>query len=480
MCGIVVVTGPDAQALVEASLGRLRHRGPDDQRIVALGERVLGFTRLSINGQGAMGAQPYEHGTLVGAFNGEIYNHRQLKEAYGLPASPCDIHVVLPLLKRLGSEVLNALDGFYSGLAIDRETGEAWCLRDHMGKKPLFIGRSQGHIFITSELKAFDQIETFAWVPRGLSQIDLNTAQVKFVAEHTPLTSHGELVMLFERAVEKRLPAPDQPVGVFLSGGLDSSLVAAVVARHRPDAIYFTLGTSDAADRHAVSAVVSALGLIDVRCVPVPASSEIPDLVREVVYATESYNPSIISNGLGTYLLARAAHEAGIKVVLGGEGADELFGGYHRFTHADEPWREVRSRLIDDMQTTELRRLDLSAMAHSVEVRCPFLDRALRDYSDALDFSDMYNAETNKVLLRRTFHALLPPEVLERPKTSLDVGSGVRGAVVQHLRRHGLSEREELRQIWRSLFSFQDTDPYFSAYPVFDKAIDHRGESHRQ
>jgi asparagine synthase (glutamine-hydrolysing) len=263
---------------------------------------------------------------------------------------------------------------------------------------------------------------------------------------------------------------------VFLSGGLDSSLVAAFASRLRNDVTYFTLGVSE--DRQAVDTVVAALGLVDVRVLSLPQPANIPALIRAVVHATESFNPSIVSNGLATYLLAQAAHNAGIKVVLTGEGADELFGGYHSFREQD-PWLEVREQLIDDMQFTELRRLDMSCMAHSVEPRCPFLDRSMRAISDGLGYPELYDGRENKVALRRGFKGLLPPEILHRRKTSFDVGSGIRGEVVRYLRRNGRSERDELRQVWEETFFYESSEPYFHAYPVFDPAIDLRGESHR-
>ncbi len=242
--------------------------------------------------------------------------------------------------------------------------------------------------------------------------------------------------------------------------------------------MYFTLGDQGGSDHQSVTVVANALGIRQMHTVPLPTPSEIPELIRRIVFATESYNPSIVSNGLATFLLARAAHNAGIKVVLTGEGADELFGGYHFFNESD-PWRDVRLRLIEDMQTTELRRLDMCCMANSVEPRCPFLDRSVRAYSDRLGFREIYDGKENKVALRRSFEGSLPPETLHRRKTSLDVGSGIRGMVVRYLRRNGRSEREELKSIWEQFFGGHPDDPYFHEYPVFDASIDCRREVHR-
>lgn len=478
MCGIVFLAGPQANARIAACVDRLQHRGPDDQCVWQNAELALGFARLAINGAGSLGRQPYPHGDWIGAINGEIYNHHELAEAHELRTSLCDIHVILPLLERYGPRVIDVLDGFYAGIVLRPSTREVLCLRDHMGKKPLFVGRSQGEIFIASELKALNEVDWFELLPRGVSTVDLQTGRVVQLAEHRATQPEGDLPRLFADAVHKRMPQASQPVGVFLSGGLDSSLVAAFVAREREDAIYFTLGNADSADRRAVEAVVDALQLKDVRVVPLPSQDRIPELLSHVVCATESFNPSIVSNGLATYLLAEAAHSAGIQVVLTGEGADELFGGYHMF-RSDEPWRAVRAQLIHDMQLTELRRLDLSCMAHSVEARCPFLDRTVRSFSDGLSFDELYADNENKVTLRSCFEGMLPAEVLKRRKTSFDVGSGLRGEVVRYLRRNGRSERDELRDLWRQRFSYEAEAPYFHAYPVFDDAIDRRGAAHR-
>ncbi|MEQ9499108.1 MAG: asparagine synthase-related protein [Deltaproteobacteria bacterium] len=473
-----MISGPRAANRLPECLERLRHRGPDEQCVWSDGDLALGFARLAINGDGDVGRQPHRHGEMVGAINGEIYNHQELRLTYGLASTECDTDIVLPLVERLGPRAIDVFDGFYSAVVLRPSAREAMCLRDHMGKKPLFVGRASSNVFITSELKALDECAWFDLLPRGVSKVDLDTGEIVRIAAHRPVVTDGDLASAFERAVHKRMPPPGQRVGVFLSGGLDSSLVAAFASRLRDDVTYFTLGDANSPDRQAVDTVIDALGLVDVRLVPRPEPSSLGGLIRAVVHATESFNPSIVSNGLATYLLAREAQDAGIKVVLTGEGADELFGGYHSFREQD-PWLDVRRRLIDDMQITELRRLDMSCMAHGVEARCPFLDRSVRAMSDGLGFRDLFEGDKNKVALRRHFDGVLPPEVLHRRKASFDVGSGIRADVVRHLRRNRESEREELRKIWQTLFRYDHSEPYFHAYPIFDAAIERRGENHR-
>ncbi|MCP4805803.1 MAG: hypothetical protein GY884_10715, partial [Proteobacteria bacterium] len=353
-----------------------------------------------------------------------------------------------------------------------------YTLRDHIGKKPLLIGRSGSEVFVTSELKALVRVDWCRPLPLGLSRVDLRDGSVLVTGEHRPVDALGGLRELVEAAVVKRLPERSQPVGVFLSGGLDSSIIAALTARHRRDAVFYSLGEEGAPDQQHAAAVARALGLENVRRVPLPDTAALPRLIGRVVAATESFNPSIVSNGLATFVLAEAACQDGLKVVLTGDGADELFCGYHSFD-ANGPWRATRSRLISDMHMTELRRLDGCSMAHAIEARCPFLDRRVRAFSDRLGHGELYDGRMRKLPLREAFRGALPDAVLEREKTSFDVGSGVRGAVVRHLTSGGRSERAELESVWRGLFPGFPADPYFHSYPVFDEAIDRRGVAHR-
>ncbi len=483
MCGILLLHGPRARERLAPCLAHLVHRGPDGTAKWYEGETAIGFQRLAITDKGPLGQQPFFHHDLVGAFNGEIYNHLELARRHAISIDgDCDIRVLLPLFSLLGPSCIHQLDGFYSGVILDRARHELLCLRDPMGKKPLLLGRSGSELFVTSELKALDDITTFQVLPKGLSRIDLETGKVVLQEAHQGFTVTAPLAQLVRAAVVKRLPNPTEPVGLFLSGGLDSSIVTALVSEHRRDAIHYTLTGPDSPDAPFIDRMVDVFDLGTVRSVPLPSEDELPGLISAVVRATESTNPSIISNGLCTYLLARAAHRDGVKVVLTGEGADELFCGYHRHS-LEDPWRQTRARLIEDMHSTELRRLDSCCMAHAVEARCPFLDHAVRRHSDGLGYSDHFTTSNgeiqNKMALRRAFHELLPPEVRDRRKQSFDVGSGVRGKVVSYLRSGGRTERAALRDTWCRHFDMNAEHPWFHAYPVFDQAIDRRGVTHR-
>lgn len=478
MCGIILFAGRNSESRLSPSLDLLRHRGPDSVGFWHGSDFSLGFARLEINGSGKIGQQPYLDRGMVGAVNGEIYNYHQLAVGHDLPTSECDTDILLPLFDFCGPRVIDLLEGFYSAVLIRPEERHVTCLRDHMGKKPLFYGRSKGEVFVTSELKALDAIDWFQIIPTGVSSLNLDTGSLTKLADHRIPKPQGDIVKLLKQAVQKRMPKRKQPVGVFLSGGLDSSLIAALTSQLREDVVYFTLGNEGDLDRSVLGSLVNHLRLKNVHFVPLPSRESIPDLLKSVVYTTESYNPSIISNGLATYLLAREARKIGIKVVLTGEGADELFGGYHSFQEND-PWNKIRNQLIEDMHYTELRRLDMSCMAHGIEARCPFLDRELRGLSENLSYRDLYDGGNNKMILRRAFSGTLPDVVLKRGKTSLDVGSGIRREVVRHLSRNGRSERDELRDLWQDCFSFDATSSYFHSYPVFDSAIDKRGALHK-
>ncbi|BBM87111.1 asparagine synthetase B family protein [Candidatus Uabimicrobium amorphum] len=482
MCGIVLYFGPHADSRLSESTHKIKHRGPDDTKFFHQENLAIAFNRLAINDKSTLGSQPYYYKDHIAVVNGEIYNHMSLREEYEIDIKgACDTNVILPLFDKLGVEIISVLDGFYSGLIYNRKDHKLFCIRDYIGKKPLFLGRSGTEIFVTSELKAIPNVDSFEMLPKGVSRIDLSTGAVYQEVNHKTnvLDKATSLKNLVQNAVIKRLPA--DPFGVFLSGGLDSSIVASIVSKHRKDVIYYALAKENSIDYSYIVELQKYLG-IQVKYIDPPHKNTLRELICKVVYTTESYNPSIISNGICTYLLAESAHKDQLKVVLSGEGADELFCGYHMFKK-DDDWINIRQQLINDMCFTELRRIDQCCMAHSIENRCPFLDKKIHDFASSLKYDDFFHIENgtmeNKFILRQTFESDLPKRITRRKKISFDVGSGIRALTVCHLTKESDTEKQVLKEIWQRFFDIGSDAIYFHSYPVFNNAIASRGRTHK-
>jgi len=445
----------------------------------------LGFVRLSINGTGSDGSQPFSAGFQHCLINGEIFNHQELKETNKIEEhSVSDTSVVLPLYQQMGDQFLDLLDGFFSGVIYDEERQRLICFRDHIGKKPLYSGRIGDNVFVCSELKSLPSYSSFSRVPKGLSTINMESGEPISLRkiQDTQLRPNSVLRDIVVRSILKRIPAPPRRFGVFLSGGLDSSIVASIVNQFRDDAVFYSLTDETSPDYEPTRNIAQHLK-IEIRSVPLPTQKQLPALIEDVVVATESYNPSFISNGIATYLLAQAAHADGLKVVLSGEGADEVFLGYHKLSQ-NEDWQGIRTSLLDNLHFTEIRRLDTCTMAHSVEARCPFLDREVLAFARRLSYQDFFRNQDgciiNKVALRIAFKDDLPSSIVQRGKVSMDVGSGLRKMVVEHLTSYGQKEIDVLQELWKRKFAqFDETNPHFFTYPIMDQYIAHRGVSHR-
>ncbi|MRT94657.1 asparagine synthetase B [Ancylomarina sp. 16SWW S1-10-2] len=475
MCGIVALVG---KGDISESLNKIKHRGNDLLKSIKTNHLSIGFNRLAINDKTENGAQPFEFGNLIGAFNAEIYNSDKLRKKHNIKTkSNTDTEVILPLFERFGSSVIQHLDGFYSGLIYNKVTHETYLLRDYIGKKPFFYVKTKKSRFIVSELKAVDSIVEFQIIPKGFSK--LKEDKIHLIEQHqTSTVSTDQIKEALIEAVIKRIPKEEKQFGIFLSGGLDSSIVASVISKYAENVIYYTLGNTK--DFEYVTLLAKQLGIeAKIRKVALPKPNELPELIKKVVYYTESYNPSIISNGLATFLLSREAHNDGLKVVITGEGADELFCGYTISKNKNKCF-EKRIELIENMHYTECRRLDLASMAHTIEIRCPFLDKKVYAISEQCTPNDLIINGQGKKILRTSFKSILPNEISDRKKVSFDVGSGIRKMVVEFLTANGEVEQEALKKIWSKYFHESLSDNYyFHSYPTFDSAIAKRGVVHK-
>ena len=434
--------------------GRLAHRGPDGTGEVGFPHAWIGHTRLSIvDVEG--GRQPLRtpDGELWMVGNGEVYNHRRLRAelpAGAAPRTDSDNEVPLHLIGAHGPSSLRRLRGMYA-LCAATEEGGFIAARDPVGIKPLFWARRGELTVFASELKAFDEdwhpdVELFPpghfWTPEtGLERFH-HVVPPELPQDWDPPAEEGQRVPDELRAevrrqliaaVERELMS-DVPVGVFLSGGLDSSLVAAIAARRAQSAgerlQTFAVGTADSPDLLAARTVAAELDTDHRERIYEP--SELGAVLPEVIRAIESYDPSLIRSALPNYLLAQLAARD-VKVVLTGEGADELFAGYE-YVRAIDDHGELHTELvrtISELHSLNLQRADRVTMAHGLEARVPFLDLDMVAFSLALppEWKLTPPGELEKRLLREAFEGWIPDEILWREKAQFGDGSGARAAL---------------------------------------------------
>ncbi|MFA4928444.1 MAG: asparagine synthase B [Patulibacter sp.] len=449
MCGIVAQHGGDDVVELERMLERLHHRGPDERGIKTLEHGWLGHTRLSIVDL-AHGRQPLANAAgdawLVG--NGEIYNHAQVRAEIGDQRflTMSDNEVGLYLMEHDSVDALAQLNGMFAFVMATAD-GRFVAARDAVGIKPLYWARPprsprgsehEGVTRFASEMHAFDPdwqpyVEPFppghVWTPEGgLERFASAVPEGPLVAPHGDYVAGTREVLV--RAVEHQMMG-DVPVGVFLSGGLDSSIVAAIAARwchrHGTTLKTFAIGTQGSPDIAAARRVAEFVGA-EHREFAYDADDAL-EVLPEVVRSIESFDPGLVRSAVPNYLLARETSEH-IKVVLTGEGADELFAGYAymaEITDAEELHAELE-RTVRSLHNLNLQRCDRVTMAHGLEARVPFLDLDVIRWALSLPAAEKFTtpARLEKALLREAFTGWLPDDLLWRVKAEFGDGSGAR------------------------------------------------------
>ena len=327
--------------------------------------------------------------------------------------------------------------------------------RDPLGIKPLYLARANGSTYFASELKALLpftlQVEEF---PPGHWYDSATGALHRYysVPEPTPCSAPLEqwierLRATFRESVRKRLMS-DVPLGVFLSGGIDSSLVAALVADMAGEVHSFSVATADAPDRLRAQAAAKHLGTRHHERLYTP--EEVERALPEIIYHLESYDSALVRSAAPNYFLAELASEW-VKVVLSGEGADELFAGYHYLKAISDPAALARElwRITDGLHNVNLQRLDRMTMAHGLEGRVPFLDTAMIALAAEMptELKITPDERVEKWILRVAFEDLLPQEIIWRRKEEFGDGSGA-SEVIDGLAERHVTDRdfERLRQ----------------------------------
>jgi asparagine synthase (glutamine-hydrolysing) len=458
MCGIVCAFDLKEKAevlrpqLLEMSK-KIRHRGPDWSGIYSNDKAILAHERLAIVDP-ASGKQPLfsEDKKLVLAANGEIYNHQELRQQFEGTynfQTDSDCEVILALYKEKGVDFIDEMNGIFGFAIYDVEKDEYFIARDHMGIIPLYIGwDANGTFYVASELKALEgvcsKIELF---PPGHYMSSRDGELVRwydrdwtdFEAVKENQTSIDELHDALEAAVHRQLMS-DVPYGVLLSGGLDSSVTSALAKKYAekrvesgdtqeawwPRLHSFSVGLEGSPDLAAAQLVADHIGTVhhEIKF----TIQEGLDAIKDVIYNLETYDITTIRASTPMYLMARVIKSMGVKMVLSGEGADELFGGYlyfHKAPSAEEFHKET-VRKLEKLHMYDCLRANKSLASWGIEGRVPFLDKEFMDVAMRINPEDkMINGERmEKWVIRKAFEQYLPESVAWRQKEQFSDGVG--------------------------------------------------------
>jgi asparagine synthase (glutamine-hydrolysing) len=382
-------------------------------------------------------------GRLIISFNGEIYNHNQLRqelEQSGISfRTKSDTEVLVNALQVWGAPALKRLKGMYAFVVVDTQTGEFLAARDPFGVKPLYLIQSgQGFLFcseITPLLQAVPGAEVMLLPPGYLLTRNFCRQFYQLPAPQSlDLGSPRRLDQILSEAVHVRIP-PDLPFATLFSGGIDSTLVTHYARRYRPDMPAYIIAGRDAPDYRYAKAYADATQL-DLREVTFEAQS--PDtlpLLETVAQNVEAFEPAIVRPALYGYLVARKIHQDGFRVALCGEGADELFAGYgpleHTFAQSNALGRHVQEQCLSMMHRANLQRVDRMSMRFALEIREPFLDIDLVEYAAGLDAAALLTQVDGLPQGKQPLRALydlypeLPAAIRDRKKVQFDEGAGI-------------------------------------------------------
>ncbi|XP_074576608.1 asparagine synthetase [glutamine-hydrolyzing] 2-like [Curcuma longa] len=490
MCGILAVLGCADTSLAKRSRiielsRRLRHRGPDWSGLHCYMDCYLAHQRLAIVDP-ASGDQPLynEDKSIVVTVNGEIYNHEELRanlESHQFRTGS-DCEVIAHLYEEYGEDFVHMLDGMFSFVLLDTRGKSYIAARDAIGITPLYMGWGlDGSVWFASEMKALsDDCERFVSFPPGHIYSSKNGGLRRFYnpgwfSECVPSTSYDALVLrdAFEKAVIKRLMT-DVPFGVLLSGGLDSSLVAAVASRHLSKAKVarqwgshlhtFCIGLKGSPDLKAAREVADYLGTFHHEFYF--TVQEGIDALDEVIYHVETYDVTTIRASTPMFLMSRKIKSLGVKMVLSGEGSDEIFGGYLYFHKAPnkEEFHLETCRKIKALHLYDCLRANKATSAWGVEARVPFLDKQFIDIAMNIDPEwKMIRHDLGRIekwVLRNAFddeqNPYLPKHILYRQKEQFSDGVGY--SWIDGLKEHA-NEHVSDAMLMNASFVYPDNTP---------------------
>ncbi|VVB98021.1 Amidophosphoribosyltransferase [uncultured archaeon] len=475
MCGIGAVVGTETgkAETLRKMLAQITHRGNSLYEMKDAAGCALGANRLEITGRNE-GKQPKanEDGTIFAVFNGEIFNYKklnaELRAAGHEIGSDCDTETLVHLYEQYGQKMVDRIDSeMFAFVIYDSKKGEVFAARDRWGVKPLYYAKDgAGTVYFGSEIKelaALPQVESVKLFPPGhyFAQGKL----VRYYKHARKACRMGEraaaarLRHLLDAAVKKRVDT-DLPIGVFLSGGLDSTAIVATAAKFHKDVTAIIVGNKDSEDAEFAKRYCRDYGIKHVVLSP-PSEDEIFKEIKKIVYMAESFEPNVVRQSAISYFIARAAKDAGLRIVLCGEGADELFLGYPEFKQlGGAKISERQNSFLKSLHRTQFQRVDRTSMGSAlemesegrrnkgttVEVRVPFFDDAMVGFATSLPPSMMIRDGVEKYLLREAMRDRLPEYIRTRKKVVLSEGAGFGGngpgGLFENLAASQISEAE--------------------------------------
>jgi asparagine synthase (glutamine-hydrolysing) len=458
MCGIIGVfdlkqSYNEIRPGVLVMSKKIRHRGPDWSGIYCCEKAILAHERLAIVDP-VSGAQPLksEDGNLILSVNGEIYNHmelrKQLKQDYHF-RTKSDCEVILALYREKGVDFINDLSGIFAFALYDKLNDTYLIARDHMGIVPLYKGWDKhGNFYVASELKSLEgvcpRIEVFPpghylYSKEGCEKEWYKPQWTGYDTVKDNKTNIVELRKALEDSVHRQLMS-DVPYGVLLSGGLDSSIISAIAKKFSamriesqdlkeawwPRLHSFAVGLNGSPDLAAAQKVADHIGTVHHEVVF--SIQEGLDALSDVIYHLETYDVTTVRASTPMYLLARVIKSMGVKMVLSGEGADEIFGGYLYFHKAPDAraFHEETVRKLGKLHLYDCLRANKSLAAWGIEGRVPFLDKEFMEVAMRINPTDKMttNGRMEKWILRKAFEDILPESVVWRQKEQFSDGVG--------------------------------------------------------
>lgn len=448
MCGIFFFIGefsnnPDSLNTIRPHFLKTTGRGPDDNQLIQIGNKIFGFHRLSIVDLSPKGNQPFNIDGIYLICNGEIYNHDKLKKKNNFKTqSNSDCEVIIHMYKKYGIETtIKNLDGVFAFILYDSIKEEVYIARDAFGVRPLFYGKKKNNLILSSELKSISDLCDYSqqFKPGSYTLLDNNNYSEFQYNEwykydyNLPIEEENILHGIrnkLTQSVQKRLMS-DRPIGCLLSGGLDSSLICSIVARefkkqNKGILNTFSIGLKGSTDLYYAKRVANHIGSkhhqIEL------SEQDFLEAIPEVIYAIESYDTTTVRASTANYLIGKYIKEnTNITVIYNGDGSDEQSGYiYLKNAPSKEDFNDECIRLLKEIHLYDCLRSDRSISSKwSLEARTPFLDKEFVEFYMSIDPSlKMYSNKIEKYLLRKAFEKdnFLPQDVLWRRKEAFSDG----------------------------------------------------------